>query len=109
MLAFIEAARAFAVLSRRCLAMRVMVRAALQFDLIALRATSASRSCRTFASVRLRSTAAPLSTADHLMPGHWPVASSIFARTTRKPCVLSAAANSAADICGGALPRAFFI
>jgi hypothetical protein len=31
------------------------------------------------------------------MPWHWPVASSIVARTTRKPCVLSAAANSSAE------------
>jgi hypothetical protein len=80
-------------------------------DEVAFRAISASRSFRTFASVRLRSTVFPLRTADHLTPGHWPVASSIFALTTRKPFVLSAAANSAAVICGttGAAPRAYFI
>jgi hypothetical protein len=78
---------------------------------VAFLAISASRSFRTFASVRLRSTVFPLRTADHLMPGHWPVASSIFALMTRKPFVLSAAANSAAVICGtkGAAPRAYFI
>jgi hypothetical protein len=54
----------------------------------------------TFASVRLRSTALPLKTAVQLAPGHRPVASSILIPTTRKPLALSAAANSAAVICG---------
>jgi hypothetical protein len=63
----------------------------------------------TFASVRLRSTAfGPRKTAGHLMPGHRPVASSIFALMTRKPFCLRAAGNSAALICGtgiGSLKR----
>jgi hypothetical protein len=75
----------------------------------ARRAISASRSRMTFASVRLRSTAfGPRKTAGHLMPGHRPVACSIFALTTRKPFCLRAAANSAALICGtgiGSLKR----
>ena len=50
-------------------------------------------------------------TADHLTPGHWPVVSSIFVLTTRKPFVSSAVANTAAVICGtkGGALRAFFI
>jgi hypothetical protein len=42
----------------------------------------------------------PRRTTDQLTPGHLPVASSILARTTRKPWRLSAALNSADDICG---------
>src|SRR5271155_977065 len=76
-----------------------------------LRAISASRSRRTFASVRLRSIDVPLRMAGQRTPGHCPVVSSIFALTTRNPLVLSAAANSAAVIWGrrGAAPRGFFI
>jgi hypothetical protein len=51
----------------------------------------------------------PLRTADRLMPGHGPVVSSIFALTTRKPFVLSAAANSAAVMCGCATASVFHL